>query len=94
MIPDARLQQLIQRKDADEALVWCREHGYGEGWAIIDGALVIYDHEDPPAWLAPILALCDEDGNTPAELASVTPMRAPRDGEYADPQPDLVPLAA
>lgn len=63
-IPDERLQQLISRKNGAEALAWCRGHSYGEGWAIIDGALVIYDHVNPPSWLAPVLEIRDDDGNT------------------------------
>lgn len=32
--------------------------------AVIDGVLVIYDLDDPPAWLVPVLEARDEDGNT------------------------------
>lgn len=60
MIPEDRLQELIARKDADEAQEWCDEHGYSEGWAICDGALVIYDLDAPPAWFQ---FPRDEDGN-------------------------------
>lgn len=67
MIPDERLQQLIEGKDSDEALKWCQEHQYGESWSIIDGALVIYNFEDPPHWLLPVLEAQDEDGNTTIE---------------------------
>ena len=63
MIPEDRLQQLINDKDADEALRWCNEHGYDEGWAIIDGALVVYDLNNPPSWL-PADSERNEDGNT------------------------------
>ena len=38
----------------------------------IDGALVIYDLEDPPAWLKPILMIQDEDGNTDVEDVILT----------------------
>jgi hypothetical protein len=34
------------------------------GRAAIDGALVVYDLEDPPYWLVPVLEARDEDGNT------------------------------
>lgn len=65
-IPDSRLQAIIESKDADAALASCKEHGYGEGWALIDGAMVVYDLDSPPAWLVPVLAACDEDGYTPS----------------------------
>jgi hypothetical protein len=95
VIPEDRLQQIIKNKDAAEAQRWCNKHGYTESWSIIDGAMVIYDHDNPPLWLAPILALQDDDGNTAESgLAGVTPMRKPHDGEYADPQPELVPMDA
>lgn len=90
MIPSDRLQQLISRKDGQEAQDWCDKFNYSEGWALIDGALVIYDLSNPPAWLAPVLDAQDEDGNT--EIAGVTLMRAPREGEYVDPQPVLVEM--
>ena len=64
MIPEDRLQQILTAKDAEEAARWCTEHNYVEGWAIIDGALVIYDVDAPPHWLVPVLAARDEDGNT------------------------------
>ena len=59
----------------------------------IDGVLVVYDIEDPPAWLATIFQLQDEDGNTAASgMLDVLPLRAPREGEYVEPTPDLVPM--
>jgi hypothetical protein len=60
-IPDERLQVLIEAKDADAAQASCDEHGYSEGWALCDGALVIYDLDDPPAWFR---FERDEDGNS------------------------------
>ena len=66
MIPDDRLQQIIGVKDHEEAQRWCEEHAYSEGWAIIDGAIVIYNIDDPPDWLIPVLELLDEDGYTPS----------------------------
>lgn len=33
--------------------------------AIINGAVVIYNSEQTPDWLAPILEACDENGNIP-----------------------------
>ncbi len=53
MIPDERLQHLIDRKDTERALRFCQEHGYSESWSIIDGALVIYNLDDPPSWIPP-----------------------------------------
>lgn len=59
----------------------------------IDGALVVYDLDDPPVWLRPILELQDEDGNTDHIVAGVTPMRKPREGEFGIGfEPDLVPI--
>lgn len=54
MLADERLQQIIKNKDVENSM-------YGEGWAICDGALVIYDVEDPPAWFR---FERDEDGNS------------------------------
>ncbi len=71
MIPADRLQQLIAEKDAEAALQWCQEHGYSEGWALIDGALVVYDLDAPPPWLAAVLAERDEDGYTPSGRAAL-----------------------
>jgi hypothetical protein len=65
MIPEDRLQEILESKDQDAALAACTEHGYVEGWALIDGALVVYDVDTPPTWLAPVLATRDDDGNTP-----------------------------
>lgn len=66
MIPDARLQKLITKKDGEEAQRWTQEHRYSEGWAIVDGCLVIYDIDDSPEWLTEKLDQRDDDGNTPA----------------------------
>jgi len=65
MIPDKRLQQLIQSKDADLARSWTSTHNYSESWVIIDGCLVIADRDDAPPWLNELLAQRDNDGNTP-----------------------------
>lgn len=35
------------------------------GRSIIDGCLVVYPLDHPPAWLIPVLAARDDDGNTP-----------------------------
>lgn len=50
-IPDSRLQELLANKDSDLAAGWCGAHDYSEGWRIIDGALIIYDVDNPPKWL-------------------------------------------
>lgn len=62
MIPEERLQQLILSKDEH---IERGDNFRTEGWVIVDGCLVIYDHEDPPAWLKPVLAARDDYGNTP-----------------------------
>ena len=36
--------------------------------AIVDGVLVVYDLEDPPAWLEVVLDDRDEDGNTSSKF--------------------------
>jgi hypothetical protein len=77
VIPEDRLQEIILHKDAERALDWCTRHQYSEGWAIIDGAMVIYDIDNPPVWLRPILAMRDEDGNSPRKLIDVIPVRRP-----------------
>lgn len=87
MIPSDRLQELIMSKESDRALEWCKKFNYNENWAIIDGALVIYNGDSPPVWLKPILEMRDDNGNTPPDLMSVDPRRAPRPGEFRDPQP-------
>lgn len=51
MIPEAALQELIGHKNPKQAMERCQEHGYSEGWALRDGALVVYDCDDPPTWL-------------------------------------------
>lgn len=54
-VPSARLQQLLVEKDTEKSILWCDAFQYGEGWAIVDGCLVVYDHYDTPAWLQPLL---------------------------------------
>lgn len=70
MLPEDRSQQILASKDADEALASCQEHGYSEGWAIIDGAVVIYNLDAPPHWL-PADDQRDENGNTREFVLSV-----------------------
>lgn len=69
-IPDDRLQEIIENKDAEIAFDWCQKHGYSESWSIIDGALVIFDCDDPPSWLVGVLEARDEDGNTETREAT------------------------
>jgi hypothetical protein len=64
VIPHQRLQQIITSKDQEAASAACNQYRYVESWAIIDGALIIYDCDAPPAWLAPVLEARDDDGNT------------------------------
>jgi hypothetical protein len=53
-VPDARLQELIAAKDPELAVSWCNKYAYSEGWRITeDGALIIYDCDNPPAWVPP-----------------------------------------
>jgi hypothetical protein len=52
---DDRLQEIFSYK---------RDGVHGESWCWIDNTIVIYDFEDPPAWLVPILEARDEDGYT------------------------------
>lgn len=40
--------------------------GHSTGRALIDGAVIIYNLDEPPAWLVPILAARDEDGHIAA----------------------------
>jgi hypothetical protein len=84
--PDDRLQEIIESKDPEAALAACQKHGYSEGWCIIDGALVVYDLDAPPAWLAPVLARRDEvlealDGDT--DIVGVDLFREPTEEEAA-----------
>lgn len=60
-LPDGRLQEILESKDTGAA----HQHGRPEAWAIIDGVIVIYDYDAPPAWLKPILEARDDNGNTP-----------------------------
>lgn len=64
MVPDDRLQEIIESKDADAALRSCNAHGYVECWAIVDGALVVYAEGAAPAWLQPVLDQRNDDGDT------------------------------
>lgn len=50
-IPEKCLQQILRDKDAVASASRVASHGYVEGWRIIDGAVVIYDCDDPPMWL-------------------------------------------
>jgi hypothetical protein len=65
-LTEDRLQNLTRDKDYEAAFAT----GKAEGWAIIDGSLVIYDCDDPPDWLIPVLASRNDDGDTPAFAAA------------------------
>lgn len=47
MLSDDYIQHVMESKDAERALA----EGKVVGWASIDGAVVIYDLDDPPVWL-------------------------------------------
>jgi hypothetical protein len=66
VVPEERLQQLIASKDIRRTQSFCNQYGYSEGWAIMDGCLIIYDMGDSPSWLIDQLMQRDDDGNTPA----------------------------
>ena len=87
------VQDLLAYKDTlapPEFIQGSDSGGIGRAW--IDGALVVYDLEDPPVWLAPVLDASMRDENGDTHIAGVTLMRKPFDGEYVDPQPDLVEM--
>lgn len=53
-LPAGALSEVLCLKEPERsrtAMERCEEHGYDEGWAIRDGAIVIYNLDDPPAWL-------------------------------------------
>lgn len=50
-IPEHCLQQILRSKDTVAAASRVDQNDYVEGWGIRDGAIVIYDVEDPPNWL-------------------------------------------
>ncbi len=63
-VPDDRLQQIIEGKDEDAAQKAVSEHRYVEAWRILDspgggGCLVIFDRNDPPEWLVPVIEVED-----------------------------------
>lgn len=58
MLTDDYLQDVIESKDVKAALAT----GQNIGWAICDGALVVYDLDDPPPWFR---FERDEEGNSP-----------------------------
>lgn len=59
-LPYEYLREVMTGEDAEPP----EDYAGSIGRAIIDNALVIYDLDEPPAWLAPVLAARDEDGNT------------------------------
>lgn len=66
MLPQARLEKILKGKNHSDALKSMAKHGHtNECWGIYDGVMVIYDEDDPPAWLAKVFEKADENGNTP-----------------------------
>jgi hypothetical protein len=66
MLPHSRLAQIHKGKKHEQALKSMAKHGHqSECWVIIDNVMVIFDEDDPPSWLAEVLANRDDDGNTP-----------------------------
>ncbi len=55
MLTDERCEELMQSKEKTG------KPFRTEGWARIGNTIVIYDHEDPPEWLLPVLAERGED---------------------------------
>lgn len=87
MLNEIWVQQLL-KYEATLAAPANDNKGVGRAW--VDGALVVYDLDDIPVWLEPVLNARDADGCT--TIAGVTLLRHPREGEYDDPQPMLVPF--
>jgi hypothetical protein len=56
MLPDERTQEILAGKDTEAALASCKRHGYAEGWRVVDGAVVVYNLDAPPAWLPKVSA--------------------------------------
>lgn len=58
---------MLDQRVIDRALkVKAADVAHPTSRAVIDGAVVIYNLDDPPAWLVPVLAARDEDGNIAA----------------------------
>ena len=65
---------VMQAQITEAAMSVCRDLSglqHGIGRALIDGAVVVYNLDDPPAWLQSILANRDEDGSLEATGMSV-----------------------
>jgi hypothetical protein len=60
-IPSECLQEIIKEKNSESALKRCTEHGYIETWHVLDGCLVIYNHDDPPDWLRIVLEMLGQN---------------------------------
>ena len=56
MLTPERCQEIIEGK------MVLGGYKYGEGWAVVDNCLIIYDFTDPPHWFPKDR---DDDGNTP-----------------------------
>lgn len=59
-LPAGRCGAIMDAKPDTDPQGWCDAHGYDESWAIIDGAVVIYNMDSPPSWIPER----DEDGNS------------------------------
>lgn len=59
-LPAGRAEQILYSKDVAASKSWVGQYDYDEGWAIIDGTVVIYNMSNPPDWLARLLARRDE----------------------------------
>jgi hypothetical protein len=62
------IQNFLGSEDGERSTFRSNSGYVGRSW--IDGALVVYDPEDCPKWLADALKSQDEDGNTGAERVS------------------------
>lgn len=61
MLSDKYLQEVIEGKDQAAAVDEANTRQAVVCWAICDGAMVIYDYDDPPPWFK---FERDEDGNS------------------------------
>lgn len=60
-IPKECLEEIIDDYDKKAALARCNKHNYTETRHILGGCLVIYNSDDPPAWLRLVLEVLGED---------------------------------
>lgn len=79
------LQHLITTADLDAA-------GEPVAAEIIDNVLVVYQLDDPPAFIRSILLHADEENVLDSRIEYWQPMRPPYEGEYLEGyEPALVP---